>query len=407
MHLTWFCLFHIIICTWKSSFLNLKNCGADSSQARAAVLHSDWKLSCEFFLQLSYNDNKYLSWHWPHYEDGEPDKYEEGATDADHRECPKVDLTIACWTKTLSLQRLKSTSSLDWEYYNPHLGSSEHGSLAQEVGRPAPSPRLKDGTDFLSSKMSLRMSQLFVLRYVTVFSLKDATAFCPQEGFGMRLRHSIKFKGEVQSICPHRGVSFPYRLLGFHITWFLHWLRAVTTQFGNQKNTLNSLQQISAPNKSIWHNHCQRWITALSKELLLPPEHKNENWEVESLNFRPRPSSWTWEISPVCVLLITCSKDVLFLVSLESLDAQVPKLWGWEPDLPVDLRISAAAAASPRVPHQPSPASPAASDWEVGIKIQKPPTRNHHVETTISTITSTNTKNEVSFSHLWEYHEYQ
>ena len=49
MHLTWFCLFHIILCTWKSSFLNLKSCGADSSQARAVALHSDWKLSCEFF----------------------------------------------------------------------------------------------------------------------------------------------------------------------------------------------------------------------------------------------------------------------------------------------------------------------------------------------------------------------
>ena len=173
----------------------------------------------------------------------------------------------------------------------------------------------------------------------------------PSRGFGVRLRHSIKFKGSVESICPHPGVAFPYRLLGFHITWFLHRLRAATTQFGNRKNTLNSLPQISAPSKSSWHNHCQSWIIALSKDLLLPPEHKNElNWEVESLNFRPRPSSWTWEISPVCVLMITYSKDVLFLVSPESLDAQVPKLWGWEPDLPVDLRISAAAAASPLPP---------------------------------------------------------
>ena len=48
---------------------------------------------------FSYNYNKYLWWHWPHYEDGEPDEYEEGAADADHRECPEVDLTIACSTK--------------------------------------------------------------------------------------------------------------------------------------------------------------------------------------------------------------------------------------------------------------------------------------------------------------------
>ena len=116
MHLTWFCLFHIIICTRKSSFLNFKSCGADSSQARVVALHCDWKLSCDFFLQLSYNDNKYSLWHWPHYEDGEPDEYEEGAADADHRECPKVDLTIACWTTTLSLQR----------YYNRHQVLTEN-----------------------------------------------------------------------------------------------------------------------------------------------------------------------------------------------------------------------------------------------------------------------------------------
>jgi len=48
-------------------------------------------------------------WHFTptHYEDGEPDEYEEGATDADHRECPKVDLTIAWEVVSTDLLRKK------------------------------------------------------------------------------------------------------------------------------------------------------------------------------------------------------------------------------------------------------------------------------------------------------------
>jgi len=48
-------------------------------------------------------------WHFTptHYEDGEPDKYEEGATDADHRECPEVDLTIAWEVVSTDLLRKK------------------------------------------------------------------------------------------------------------------------------------------------------------------------------------------------------------------------------------------------------------------------------------------------------------
>ena len=51
--------------------------------------------------------------------------------------------------------------------FKPHLGSSEHGSPAQEVGRLAPSSRLKDGKVFCPHRchnlLSFRMPQLFVL----------------------------------------------------------------------------------------------------------------------------------------------------------------------------------------------------------------------------------------------------
>ena len=106
-------------------------------------------------------------------------------------------------------------------------------------------------------------------------------------------------------------------------------------------------------------------------------EHRNENCEVETQTIHlEKFPLFTYDCTiPSLTRKVGCSSK---------------KLRGWEPDLPLDLRISAAAASS-RVPHQPSPASPAASDWEVGIKI----------ETTTSTIISTDTKNKVSFSHLW------
>ena len=68
------------------------SCGVGSSPAKAVALHSDCN---ENYLVISYLIAFNTVANSPHYEDGKSDKYEEGATDADHRKCPEVDLTIA------------------------------------------------------------------------------------------------------------------------------------------------------------------------------------------------------------------------------------------------------------------------------------------------------------------------
>lgn len=177
MHLTWFCLFHIIICTWKSSFLNLKSCGADSSQAKAVALHSD-----TLWIRRTRRIRGRCSW-------------------------------------CRSLRMSKS-----WSHHC--LGSSEHGSLAQEVGRPAPSPRLKDGTDFLSSKMSLKMSQLlssgmsqfFPSRMPQPFVLKKVLAWDCDTQSNSKVKYSLSAPTEewLSPIC-----CWDFTSLDFYIGFVL------------------------------------------------------------------------------------------------------------------------------------------------------------------------------------------
>ena len=96
---TWLSLFHII-CTWWSSFLSHPQelwCWFLTGKGCGTSLRLQRKLFCDLF--FNWLQWSFIVAHWPHYEDRESDKYEEGATDADHRKCPKVDLTIACWTK--------------------------------------------------------------------------------------------------------------------------------------------------------------------------------------------------------------------------------------------------------------------------------------------------------------------
>ena len=129
--------------------------------------------------------------------------------------------------------------------FKPHLGSSEHGSPAQEVGRLAPSSRLKDGKVFCRQRchnlLSFRMPQLFVLGMSSRRLWRETQSLIIQSNCWTVT--SLDFYG-LASLC-----SKP--------AWKLE-----------KKNTLSSLQQISAPNKSSWHDHCLCWITALSKDVL-------------------------------------------------------------------------------------------------------------------------------------------
>ena len=133
--------------------------------------------SCDVFLQLSYNDSKYLLWHWPHYEDGEPDKYEEGATDADHRECPEVDLTIAFGIR----EKLMISKSIDWK-------------CSSHTWEVVSTDLLRKKLVVLLHLLASKMAKSFVLTDVTIFCPSGCHNFlssgCPQEGFGVRLSHS-------------------------------------------------------------------------------------------------------------------------------------------------------------------------------------------------------------------------
>jgi len=171
-------------------------------------------------------------WHFTptHYEDRESDKYEEGATDADHRKCPKVDLTIA------------------WEVVSADL--------------------LRKKLVVLLHLLASKMAKSFVLTDVTIFCPSRCHNFlssgCPQEGFGARLSHSSL--NQIVGLSRH--------------SIFTVWHRSVPNQLGNwKKNTLSSLRQISAPNKSSWHDHCQCWFTALSKDFLQNIGMKLRGWD--------------------------------------------------------------------------------------------------------------------------------
>ena len=127
-----------------------------------------------------------------------------------------------------------------------------------------------------------KMAKSFVLTDVTIFCPSGCHNFlssgCPQEGFGVRLSHSSL-----------------NQIVSRHLI-FTDWHRCVPNQ------------QISAPNKSSWHDHCQCWITVLSKGL-------RQNIGMKIARLRPRPSTWR---SFPCLLMIA-----LYQVSPERLDAQV------------------------------------------------------------------------------------
>ena len=135
---------------------------------------------------------------------------------------------------------LNHSKSIDWTF-NPHLESSERGSLAQEVGRLAPSSRLKDGKVFCPQRchnpLSFRMPQLFVL------GMSSRRLWRETQSLIIQSNCLTVTSLDLASLCSKQALKL-------------------------EKNNSSSLRQISAPNKSSWHDHCQCWFTALSKDLL-------------------------------------------------------------------------------------------------------------------------------------------
>ena len=146
----------------------------------------------------------------PHYEDGKSDKYEEGATDADHRKCPEVDLTIAFGIR----EKLMISKSIDWK-------------CSSHTWEVVSTDLLRKKLVVLLHLLASKMAKSFVLTDVTIFCPSGCHNFlssgCPQEGFGVRLSHSSF--NQIVGLSRH--------------SIFTVWHRSVPNQLGNwRKKTL-------------------------------------------------------------------------------------------------------------------------------------------------------------------------
>ena len=173
------------------------SCGVGSSPAKAVALHSDCNENY-FVISFSIGFNDLLLWHTDHIM---------------KTENPTNTRKVQLMPIIANVQKLISPSPVEQKHFHCK-DYNRHQVLTENVIIPTWEVVSAD----LLRKMLVVLLHLLGSKMAQTFCPQGCHSFFPQEGFGVRLRHSIKFKGEVQSICPHRGVAFPYRLLGFHIT---------------------------------------------------------------------------------------------------------------------------------------------------------------------------------------------